>query len=294
MDLRTEDYARIEQAILFLESKHNEQPSLEAAAQSVGLSDHHFQRLFRRWAGISPKRFVQFLTLDHAKRLLRESRSVLDATFEAGLSSPGRLHDLFVHCEAVTPGEFQRQGAGLTISYGFFPTPFGECLLATTERGICSLLFVTAGGRRATLADLASRWPGARLAENSPALAAIARKIFDPAVNGTPRPLTLLLKGTNFQIKVWEALLRVPLGAVTSYGDLARRIGQPAASRAVGAAVGSNPIAYLIPCHRVIRGLGMFGNYGGGVTRKKAMLAWEAAEAERAHAPSPPSEEAPR
>jgi AraC family transcriptional regulator, regulatory protein of adaptative response / methylated-DNA-[protein]-cysteine methyltransferase len=280
MDLRTQDYSRIEQAILFLESKYHEQPSLEEAARNAGLSEHHFQRLFRRWAGISPKRFVQFLTLDHAKRLLRDSRNVLDATFEAGLSGPGRLHDLFVQCEAVTPGEFQRQGAGLEITYGFFPTPFGECLLASTERGICSLLFVTEGGRAARLRDLASDWPGALLVENARTLSPIARRIFEPAVNGSDRPLTLLLKGTNFQIKVWEALLRVPLGALTSYGDLARRIGEPRASRAVGGAVGANPIAYLIPCHRVIRGLGVWGNYGGGVTRKKAMLAWEAAQAE--------------
>jgi AraC family transcriptional regulator, regulatory protein of adaptative response / methylated-DNA-[protein]-cysteine methyltransferase len=280
MDLRNEDYSRIEQAILFLESHYQEQPSLEDAAQNVGLSEHHFQRLFRRWAGISPKRFVQFLTLDHAKRLLRASATVLDATFEAGLSSPGRLHDLFVQCEAVTPGEYQRQGAGLAITYGFFPTPFGECLLASTERGICTLLFVTEGGRAARLTDLASHWPGARLTENARALAPVVRRIFEPSPNGHERPLTLLLKGTNFQIKVWEALLRVPLGAVTSYGDLARRIGEPQASRAVGGAVGANPIAYLIPCHRVIRGLGVLGNYGGGVTRKKAMLAWEAAQAQ--------------
>lgn len=293
MDLRNEDYSRIERAILFLESKYQDQPSLEAAAQHSGLSEHHFQRLFRRWAGISPKRFVQFLTLDHAKKLLRESRSVLDATFEAGLSGPGRLHDLFVQCEAVTPGEYQRQGAGLEITYGFFPTPFGECLLASTERGICSLLFVSEGDRAARLRDLASDWPGARLAENARALSPIAKKIFEPSANGCERPLTLLLKGTNFQIKVWEALLRVPLGAVTSYGDLARRIGEPRASRAVGGAVGANPIAYLIPCHRVIRGLGVWGNYGGGVTRKKAMLAWEAAQAELREARLAPREPRP-
>ena len=276
--MNTADYARIERAILYLEKNHQEQPSLEDAARSVGLSEHHFQRLFRRWAGISPKRFVQFLTLEHAKELLRESRPVLDAAFEAGLSSPGRLHDLFVQCEAVTPGEFQRQGAGLTITYGFYATTFGECLLGATERGICGLIFVAEGGRKSALADLVSRWAGARLVEASRALSAVARQIFEPLANGPRRPLNLLVKGTNFQIKVWEALLRVPPGAVTSYGDLARRIGKPAASRAVGAAVGANPIAYLIPCHRVIRGLGVWGNYGGGAARKKAMLIWEAAQ----------------
>ena len=293
--MNTADYARVERAILYLDKNHQEQPSLEDAARSVGLSEHHFQRLFRRWAGISPKRFVQFLTLEHAKELLRESRPVLDAAFEAGLSSPGRLHDLFVQCEAVTPGEFQRQGEGLTITYGFFHTPFGECLLGATERGICGLLFVAGGGRKSALADLRSRWAGARLVEDSGALGALASKIFEPPANVSRRPLTLLLKGTNFQIKVWEALLRVPPGAVTSYGDLARRIGKPAASRAVGAAVGQNPIAYLIPCHRIIRGLGVWGNYAGGAARKKAMLVWEAAHTknrDRADSTVPVSETA--
>src|SRR5437016_9614948 len=191
--MNTADYARVERAILYLDKNHQEQPSLEDAARSVGLSEHHFQRLFRRWAGISPKRFVQFLTLEHAKELLRESRPVLDAAFEAGLSSPGRLHDLFVQCEAVTPGEFQRQGAGLTITYGFFHTPFGECLLGATERGICGLLFVAGGGRKSALADLRSRWAGARLVEDSQALGAVASQIFEPPANGSRRPLTLLL-----------------------------------------------------------------------------------------------------
>ena len=252
---------------------------LDELAASAGLSEYHFQRIFTRWAGISPKRFLQFLTKEHAKDLLRQPVDLLEATYLSGLSSPGRLHDLFVATEAVTPGEFKTRGAGLDIQYGFHPTPFGEVLLARTGRGICNLAFVEPGKRDKALADLRHKWSSANLEENPTATTSLVAKIFQPpgARSGT---LSLLLSGTNFQIKVWEALLRIPTGRVATYGQIAREIGQPAASRAVGSAVGHNPIAVLIPCHRVIRGLGEFGNYRYGATRKKALLAHEFAALE--------------
>ncbi len=279
MSAMNDDYTRIAKAIEFLEQNFQRQPDLREIAQSAGLSEFHFQRLFRRWAGISPKRFVQFLTLEYAKRMLEKSSNLLDATYDAGLSSPSRLHHLFVAIEAMTPGEFKRQGAGLNISYGFHPTPFGECLLAVTGRGICGLGFIGKGGREQALRDLRSRFPEARFEENGQATCAYAERIFRHARHDDGRPLTLVLKGTNFQIKVWEALLKVPEGALTSYEDLARAIGKPSALRAVGAAVGRNPVAYIIPCHRAIRKAGVIGDYHWGGVRKKAMLVWEAAHA---------------
>jgi len=273
----TDDYARIEQALAYLEKNYHRRPDLEEVARSVNLSPFHFQRLFKRWAGISPKQFVQFLTLEHAKKLLEDSRSVLDATYASGLSSPGRLHDLFVSIEAVSPGEFKNQGAGLKISYGYHPTPFGECQLAATERGICGLGFVSRGARAKTLADLHRRWKNAEFEENPRATRPYAERIFGRNGYHPQRPVRLLLRGTNFQMKVWEALLRVPPGSVTCYEDIAARIGKPKAVRAVGSAVARNPVAYLIPCHRVIRKIGVFGDYHWGGTRKKALLAWEAA-----------------
>jgi AraC family transcriptional regulator of adaptative response/methylated-DNA-[protein]-cysteine methyltransferase len=273
----TEDYQRIEKAILFLEKNFHRQPDLREVAQDAGLSAYHFQRLFRRWAGISPKRFVRFLTLAHAKQLLEKSRTLLDATYDAGLSSPGRLHDLFVNIEAMTPGEFKARGAGLKISYGFHPSPFGECWLAATDRGVCGLGFVGKGGRARALRELRNRWKEAHWEENPRLTRPYIYRIFSRAGGDGGRPLTLLLKGTNFQIKVWEALLKVPRGALTCYEDLAAAIGQRRACRAVGAAVGRNPVAFIIPCHRVIRKVGMIGDYHWGAARKKAMLAWEAA-----------------
>jgi AraC family transcriptional regulator of adaptative response/methylated-DNA-[protein]-cysteine methyltransferase len=267
----------MERAILFLEENYHRQPELREVAQSVHLSEFHFQRLFRRWAGISPKRFIQFMTLEHAKKLLSGSHSVLDATYDAGLSSPGRLHDLFVKIEAMTPGEFKAQGAGLRISYGFHPSPFGECLLAVTERGICGLGFVGAGGRGAILHDFQSRWPEARWAENPHLTQPYSRRIFGGGKRNGNRPITLVLRGTNFQVKVWEALLKIPMGSVVPYEDLAVRVCSARAARAVGGAVGRNPIAFLIPCHRVIRKAGGIGGYHWGAARKKAMLVWEAA-----------------
>ena len=271
----SEDYGRIEKAILFLDRHFPARPSLEEAARSVDLSSYHFQRLFKRWAGISPKRFLQYLTLDYAKRALEESANVLDAAYAAGLSSPSRLHDLFVAAEAVTPGEFRKKGAGVRIRYGFHPSPFGECLLARTDRGICALFFVLRGDRQGTLEDLRRRWPAADLAEDSEATKPLLKQIFFG--NGRKSKVPLDLRGTNFQLKVWQALLEIPLGAVVPYEKIAARVGKPGATRAVGTAVGQNPIAFIIPCHRVIRKVGAIGNYHGGVTRKRAMLAWEAA-----------------
>jgi AraC family transcriptional regulator of adaptative response/methylated-DNA-[protein]-cysteine methyltransferase len=276
------DYALVAEAIAYLEEHFQEQPSLDALAAHLHLSPFYLQRLFTRWAGISPKRFLQFLTVDYAKRLLAESSSVLDTAYAAGLSGPGRLHDLFVTLEAVTPGEYKEQGAGLEIVYGRQATPFGEALLAATPRGICALNFLNGGRQGLTWEEavlaLQLEWPAAALHEEPAATAALAEAIFDSTGKTEQPPLRLLVKGTNFQVKVWSALLRVPVGAVCTYAGLARAIDQPGAARAVGSAVGANPVAYLIPCHRVIRAGGLVRDYRWGATRKKAMLGWEAAQ----------------
>jgi AraC family transcriptional regulator of adaptative response/methylated-DNA-[protein]-cysteine methyltransferase len=270
----SEDYQRIEQAIGYLEEHYTEQPELEQIAASVGLSEYHFQRLFTRWVGISPKRFLQFLTKEGAKDLLDRSSNVLDTSYNVGLSGPGRLHDLMVNTDAVTPGEYKSRGAGLEIRYGFHPTPFGECLLGITERGICHLAFVQQG-REQALAALQLEWPGAGLREEPAATGPLVAPIFSLGTGS--RPISLYLNGTNFQLKVWEALLGIPSGTVSTYERIAAQIGRPAAVRAVGNAVGRNPVAVLIPCHRVIRKIGEFGNYRYGPIRKKALLGWETA-----------------
>ncbi len=272
------DYARIERAIRYLEENYRQQPSLKALARGAGLSEFHFQRLFRRWAGISPKRFLQYLTAGHAARLLRASRTNLEAAYDAGLSGGGRLHDLLVQLHGVTPGEFKNAGAGLTIQYGFHSSPFGECLIAVTARGVCHLGFVPDAGRRAALAELAGEWPRARLTEAARATAPVARRLF-ARHHGKAPAIPLHVRGTNFQIKVWEALLRIPPGAVVSYEEIARRLRAPRATRAVASAVARNPVGFLIPCHRVIRKNGALGGYHWGETRKQALLAWEAARA---------------
>jgi AraC family transcriptional regulator of adaptative response/methylated-DNA-[protein]-cysteine methyltransferase len=273
------DYERIERAIRYLEDNYQDQPNLKALARSAGLSEFHFQRLFRRWAGISPKRFLQHLTAGHAVRALRESRTNLEAAYDSGLSGGGRLHDLFVNLHAVTPGELKRAGAGLTIHYGFHPSPFGECLIGMTARGVCHLGFVPPENRRAALAELAAEWPRAQFEEAPRVTAPLARQLFARS-NGNSPDIDLHVRGTNFQIKVWEALLRIPPGGVVSYEDLARHIRAPRAVRAVANAVAHNPVAWLIPCHRVIRKSGMLGGYRWGETRKKVLLAWEAAQDE--------------
>jgi AraC family transcriptional regulator, regulatory protein of adaptative response / methylated-DNA-[protein]-cysteine methyltransferase len=277
MEQLGEDYGRIEKAIRFIETEALRQPSLAEIAEAAGLSEFHFQRLFSRWVGISPKRFLQFLTKEYARKLLLESRDVLSVTYDAGLSSPGRLHELFVTCEAVTPGEVKSRGEGLAIEYGFHPSPFGRCLVAVTERGICGLSFVQEAPEESLVQNLKARWPGAGLQNSPEATAGIARQIFTFEANSEPGPLHLFVRGTNFQIQVWEALIRIPFGKAVTYEDIARHIGMPNAPRAVGNAVGSNPIPFLIPCHRVIRKMGEFGNYGEGPQRKKAILGWEAA-----------------
>ncbi len=266
-----EDYRRVEQAIHYLEGNALRQPTLAEVAGHVGLSEYHFQRLFTRWAGISPKRFLQFLTKENAKALLA-STSVLSAAYETGLSSPGRLHDLLVHTEAVTPGEYKSKGAGLDIHYGFHPTPFGECLLALTERGICSLAFIQGGDRAGILDCLRRDWSNSHLSEDSSRTSPIVDRIFSRSLRTS---LTIHLLGTNFQIKVWEALLRLPPGAVTTYQAIASGLHSPGATQAVGNAVARNPVAYLIPCHRVLRKAGDFGEYRYGSARKKAILLWE-------------------
>ena len=273
----SEDYERIEKSIKFLETNFPSQPGLKELAAHIGLSEFHFQRLFSRWVGISPKRFLQFLTKEYAKHLLEHSVNLLDVTYEAGLSSPGRLHDLFVNCEAVTPGEYKSKGQGLTIRYGFHPSPFGECLLATTERGICGFFFVKNRDRKDPLTELRFFWEKANIVEDPDASRELMDRIFYPSFADTGTPLYLILNGTNFQIKVWEALIKIPFGAVVSYEDVAIQVGIPGATRAVGSAVGKNPVSFIIPCHRVIRKTADFGNYGGGKTRKKAILGWEAA-----------------
>jgi AraC family transcriptional regulator, regulatory protein of adaptative response / methylated-DNA-[protein]-cysteine methyltransferase len=270
------DYTRIEEAIRYLEVNSDQQPDLQEIAAHIGLSEYHFQRLFTRWAGISPKRFLQYLTKEKACQLLSRS-SLLDTTFQSGLSSPGRLHDLIVKCEAVTPGEYKSRGSGIKIIYGFHPTPFGECLIALTTRGICFLGFVQFGGRSSLLKELQHQWTKATLIEDPSRTASTVARIFGPSHGA---PLILHLRGTNFQIKVWEALLRLPPGEAISYQALAQQIHLPGAARAVGNALARNPLVYLIPCHRVLQKTGMVGQYRYGFARKKAILAWELARAD--------------
>lgn len=266
------DYARIEDAIHYIDRNALSQPGLEAVAEHLGLSPFHCQRLFKRWAGVSPKRLLQCLTVEHAKQLLRESTSVLETSFEVGLSGGSRLHDHFVALEAVSPGEYQRRGEGLTIRYGFADSPFGEALIASTERGVCALSFPQ--DRERATDWLRGEWPGAALRPDRGAAREMAAKAFE----GDGR-VPLFARGTNFQVQVWRALLAIPAGEVTTYGRVARAVGRPRAARAVGSAVGANRIAFLIPCHRVLREVGVTGGYRWGTDRKRAMLAWESAAA---------------
>jgi AraC family transcriptional regulator of adaptative response/methylated-DNA-[protein]-cysteine methyltransferase len=293
MAMSTRDYDRIELAIRFLDENFKRQPSLSETARSVGLSEFHFQRLFKRWAGVTPKKFLQYLTVEHAKRRLRHGDTVLDTTYEVGLSGPGRLHDMFVAVEAVTPGEYKARGSGLTITYGVHDSPFGECLIATTDRGICGLAFVDRGQREPTLAALERDWEAATIRRGQRSTHALVADIFAPH-DSRRAVLSVLLQGTNFQLKVWQALLSVPPGAVVCYEDLARDIGRPGAGRAVASAIARNPIAFIIPCHRVIRKTGAIGEYRWGGSRKKAMLGWEAARSALDDAPTPPFDTARR
>jgi AraC family transcriptional regulator of adaptative response/methylated-DNA-[protein]-cysteine methyltransferase len=269
-----DDYALIARVIGYLRTQAEARPRLAEIAAAAGLGEFQLQRLFTRWAGISPKRFLQALALDRAQTRLRASADVLSASLDAGLSGPGRLHDLFVTLEAMTPGEFKQQGAGLRLTCGFHPTPFGEAFIATTSRGVCALEFTTGIARAAVRKDFRAAWPRAEITESNPATAGVMRRIFG-AGGARGAPPRVLVRGTNFQVQVWRALLRVPPGGVTSYGEVARAIGRPRAVRAVGTAVGANPVAYLIPCHRVLRSDGALGGYRWGETRKAACLPWE-------------------
>jgi AraC family transcriptional regulator of adaptative response/methylated-DNA-[protein]-cysteine methyltransferase len=266
--------ARIAAAIAYIVDHYQEQPSLETMAAASGLSPYHFQRIFKRWAGISPKRFLQYVTLDQAKRLLRGEASVLDAALDAGLSGPSRLHDLFVACDAMTPGEFKAKGKTLAIRWGMHEAPLGRVLLGVTGRGVCWLAFVD--DEADAVADFEAEWRGATLVRDEEGTRGLAERAFE-IQDGSPEPLPLLLKGTNFQLKVWEALLRIPFGSIVSYRAVASAIGQPRAVRAVGAAIGRNNISWLIPCHRVILGTGVIHNYRWGVAHKRRLLAVEAA-----------------
>ncbi len=277
-----DDYARMAEAIRFIDATREEQPNLDTVAGHLGLSPSHFQRLFSRWVGVSPKKYQQYLTLGHAKTLLRERHSLLDTTFETGMSGPGRLHDLFVGWEAMTPGEFARHGEGLDIAFGYGDTPFGDGLVMWTERGICGLAFTAETGREAAMTDMRGRWPNARYRESGERASAMLLEIFGGGGNG----VHLAVLGAPFQVKVWEALMAIPSGHVTTYSDIAARIGNPKAVRAAGTAVGRNPVSWLIPCHRALRKSGELGGYHWGLPVKRAMLAWESARLDAAEAQS--------
>ena len=276
LDAAAADYEVVRRAIAHISANWQAQPSVEeiAAAASVGPTDLH--HIFRRWAGLTPKDFLAALTLHHARRLLRDSASVLDAAYEVGLSGPGRLHDLFVTHEAMSPGEWKAGGEGLSLSYGFHASPFGKALVMITPRGLAGLAFADPGEEAATLADMQRRWPRARYAEDAAATAPYARRIFDPAMWRPEQPLRVVLIGTDWEIRVWEMLLKVPLGRATTYSDIAAKMRAPKAARAVGAAVGKNPVCFVVPCHRVLGKSGDITGYHWGLTRKRAMLGWEA------------------
>ena len=270
------DYDIVRRAIAHIRGNWREQPDIEQIAEAAGVTPTELHHLFRRWAGLTPKAFVQALTLDSARELLRSSASVLDASYEVGLSGPGRLHDLFVTHESMSPGEWKTGAEGITISYGFHPSPFGSALVMATERGLCGLAFADVGEERAALADMRSRWPRAKFAEDSARTAPIAQRIFDNKLWRPDRPLRVVLIGTDFEVRVWETLMRIPMGRATTYSDIAGSIGKPKAPRAVGAAVGKNPISFVVPCHRVMGKSGDLTGYHWGLTRKCAMLGWEA------------------
>ena len=275
------DYERIAQAISFITNRVNQQPTLDEIAAHVHLSPYHFQRLFCRWAGVTPKRFLQTLTLERAKQLLRESRPLLEVSEVLGLSSGSRLYDHFIHLEAVTPGEYKTQGAGLNIDYAVHGTPFGNVFIAVTTRGICQLAFLEYAGIEGHLSALNKMWPHAAVQENHES----TRVVIDTLFSGKKmldRPLSLHVSGTNFQTSVWKALLQIPAATVVSYTQVAAAINRPGAARAVGQAVGANPVAFLIPCHRVIQQSGKLGGYHWGETRKHAIHAWETARLEEA------------
>ncbi len=275
------DYDVVRQAIRFLSNNWQEQPELDQLAAHLRLSPAHVQKVFKRWCGLSPKAFVQAITIDHARTLLRGSASTLATAHEVGLSGGGRLHDLCLAHEAMTPGEIKRKGQGLQIAYGFHPTPFGEALLLATDRGVAGLAFVDEDAgrtRSATLADMTQRWPAAQLVADAQQTAPHIARIFDPTTWQPEQPVRLILIGTDFEVRVWQTLLKIPFGRAVSYADVARHLGTPKASRAVGSAVGRNPLSFVVPCHRVLRSDGSLGGYHWGLTRKRALIGWESGQ----------------
>jgi AraC family transcriptional regulator of adaptative response/methylated-DNA-[protein]-cysteine methyltransferase len=272
------DYDVVRRAIAHIRGNWRAQPDIDTIATAAGVNGTELHHLFRRWCGLTPKDFLQALTLNHARDLLRSSASVLDAAYEVGLSGPGRLHDLFVTHEAMSPGEWKSGGEGLILSYGYHPSPFGTALVMTTSRGLAGLALADAGKERAVLRDMKSRWPKAKYVEDFAATAPTAQRIFDPRLWRPDQPLRVVLIGTDFEVRVWEKLLSVPMGRLTSYSELAARAGAPKAARAVGAAVGKNPICFVVPCHRVVGKNGDITGYHWGLTRKRAILGWEAGQ----------------
>jgi AraC family transcriptional regulator of adaptative response/methylated-DNA-[protein]-cysteine methyltransferase len=269
------DYDVVRRAIAHIRGNWRSQPEIDTIANAAGVSATDLHHLFRRWCGLTPKAFLQALTLSHARDLLRASASVLDTAYEVGLSGPGRLHDLFVTHEAMSPGEWKAGGEGLTISYGFHPSPFGTAIVMNTPRGLAGLALADAGKERAALRDMRSRWPKARYVEDFAATAATARRIFDSTLWRPEQPLRVVLIGTDFEVRVWEKLLTIPMGKLDTYSGVAAKVGEPKAARAVGAAVGKNPICFVVPCHRVVGKNGDITGYHWGLTRKRAMLGWE-------------------
>jgi AraC family transcriptional regulator, regulatory protein of adaptative response / methylated-DNA-[protein]-cysteine methyltransferase len=272
------DYEVVRRVIETISENYQDQPSLETLARVAGMEPTALQKLFTRWAGLSPKGFLQAVTLDHARRLLASDLPLLDTAYEVGYSGPGRLHDLFVTHEAMSPGEFKARGAGLTMRYGFHICPFGLALVMVTERGLAGLAFCDPGGEREALADMSGRWPEARYIEDMSATAPDAARIFDPAKWQSEQPLRVVLIGTDFQVSVWNALLKIPMGKAVAYSAIAEDIGKPKASRAVGAAVGANPVSFVVPCHRAVGKSGALTGYHWGLTRKRAILGWEAGQ----------------
>jgi AraC family transcriptional regulator of adaptative response/methylated-DNA-[protein]-cysteine methyltransferase len=272
------DYEVVRRCIEKISLDYRDQPSLEALAEAVGETPTGLQKLFTRWAGLSPKAFLQAVTLDHARKLLDQGMPLLETSYEVGMSGPGRLHDLFVTHEAMSPGDYKSRGAGLTIRYGFHLSPFGVALIMVTERGLAGLAFNDAGNERAALADMSGRWPNATYVEDMAATAPYAARIFDPAKWRGDQPLRVVMIGSDFQLRVWEALLRIPMGKARSYSAIASEIGAPQANRAVGAAVGANPLSFVVPCHRAVGKSGALTGYHWGLTRKRAILGWEAGQ----------------
>ncbi len=270
------DYEHVRKALSFITDNWRDQPSLEDISAQAGLSPSHMQRVFTRWAGLSPKAFLQAITLDNARQLLRDSASILDASYEVGLSGPSRLHDLFVTHEGMSPGTYKARGAGLDVVYGFHPSPFGNALVMITDRGLAGLAFADDGEEAAALDDMRSRWPEANYINDQAQTAPYASRIFSPDQWQPDTPLRVVFIGTDFQIRVWETLLKIPFGKRTSYSDIAAHLGKPDASRAVGAAVGKNPVSFVVPCHRVLGKSGGLCGYHWGLTRKRAILGWEA------------------